>query len=491
MNASPLPFPGGLDYPESEPVQLDISAIVARGTRLRRNRLVTKAAAVAMVVGVVPAAITITRLELPAGQSARSAARVAGSGMAGPGSTGGYGKVANAPANPAAADPASGVRPAGSGNPDSGTTFGAKHGSASTASQTRRSRLRLTVKLPAGYGTVFNLAGNQAGGGAWLWSENSREVRLFRISPAGQLTSWPVAPLTGQLVTGTSAGFAVNAAGVAWLGLNRTLIMIDTKTGKVRSWTVPAPRRNPAARSYLPADRRQTTPPYITALGISPAGDQVAVAMDLASSVPELNVRTGRFSQIPLPSRDDEPLAAGFARTGTLGIGYQQVGAQPQSGVLLVPPAGPRIDAAVTESYGVEPYRATGLIVGTSLPELVSGTGQVRPLYRPVKEIDLNATAMSPAPLPGQRLATLLPQEILVFPDNAASIAKATARSAYYLLPVVKCGSGTQSPSGSRATAQCRMSFGQFSTDAAGDVWGATESSPPTVVRLLLPGASR
>ncbi len=545
MSTGPSPFVGDLNYPEPEPVRLDVGAIVARGTRMRRNRLVTKVSAIALLAGIVPAATAIVGADLT----------LAGSG---PAST-------NAPV--ASGRTAVGV-PRASGGLDHGVAFGPDYGSLNRPAsgqysgyqsapaqppQSHPARVKLAYRLPAGYQNLSGLVGSPAGG-VWFWGGTSR-ISLSYLSPAGQLRSWPVRKVTASLRTGAESGFAVTAAGVAWLGLNQTLIRINTRTGRVRTWPVPRPRLNSAARHYLPPHVKDV--PVISSLAVSQNGARVAVAMDNASGVPVLNVRTGRFGQLLLPGTADVPQAAGYAANGLLGIGYQHVGSPHSSGVLLVSRSHRELAAKVTESYGVAPYGSASLIVGTSLSDVVTSSGQVRPLYRPVRLIDLTGAAISPAPLPGGRLATVLAGQILVFPGHVRSEAAAAADSAYYLLPAAACptapsvpparpsralsvrasraepgrasraepgrasraepgrasraepgrasraepgraaGSASQtsapSPSSSSSAPpqRCRMDLTLFATDGAGNAWGVTQSGGRlTIVRLVLPGAT-
>ena len=46
-----------LDYEDAEPVELDIRQIVRRGSRLRRDRLITRSAVAVVVLGLVPLAV--------------------------------------------------------------------------------------------------------------------------------------------------------------------------------------------------------------------------------------------------------------------------------------------------------------------------------------------------------------------------------------------------------------------------------------------------
>jgi len=41
---------------------------------------------------------------------------------------------------------------------------------------------------------------------------------------------------------------------MAWLGINSTLTRLDSGSGAVRTWQIPAPADNPAAEFFLPEE---------------------------------------------------------------------------------------------------------------------------------------------------------------------------------------------------------------------------------------------
>jgi hypothetical protein len=432
--------PVDLGYADSEPVGLDVGAIMARGTRIRRRRLLTRVAAGAVAAVAVPA---VAFLAL-------------GPRVTGPEST--------------AASQGRAIARPGSGDVNSGTRSGLYHGTpvyggyGTVTGPVVSMRVGASVTLHGQYGPISTLAGDQGGDGVWFWDENAAEVRIFHLSSDGLLRSWPVGARTPALPSGSAAGFAVSARGVAWLGLRSTLIELDTATGNVRRWQIPAPRANQAA-DRLGRGRGGGAGDGVRAVAAGAAG-QVAVADMNASSVQVLDPATGHWRQVMLPLPSDEPLAVGFAPNGTLGIGYQQAGSPRVSGVLLDRAAGPAISRGVTESLGITAYGAGGFIVGVSRPEVVWASGLVLQLALPVALLD---TAGDPVPLawlPGDRIAGIVSGSILAFPAGAASDRRAQAEAVRYVPP--------------------RGLIIRFvATDAAGRLWVLAGSGQRTVDELV------
>jgi hypothetical protein len=408
--------PVDLGYPDSEPVGLDVAAIMTRGTRIRRRRQLTRAAAATVAVAVVPAIAFLAigpRFTGPESAPARSpiiGGPAAGTGKSAAGHGGSY------HGTPVFAGPGS----------VSGPNEDAPVGPAVST------RVAASATLPRQYGPITTLAGYQGGDGVWFWDENAAEVRIFHLSSDGHLRSWPAAARPPALTSGAADGFAVSAGGVAWLGFRSTLIELDTATGHVRRWLVPAPRPSQAADRYGPSSGRARG--GVRAVAAGPAS-QVAVADMNASSVQVLDSATGRWRQVMLPSPSDVPLAVGFAPNGTLGIGYRQAASPHVAGVLLDPSAGPAISRTVTDSQGITAYGAGGFIVGVSRPEVVSASGQVRQLVRPAALLDTVGDLVPLAWLPGNQIASIVSGSILAFPAAAASDRLAQAGAVRYVPP--------------------------------------------------------
>jgi hypothetical protein len=398
-----------LDYPEPEPIQLDIAAIIRRGTRRRRARRAVKAATVIAACGIVPAAVTTDMAVLTApGYSTAGRAPRAGSVRFGTNS------AEHGPNRGASA--AHGYSTAGTGG-----TINA--GAAGTSKVNPMVRLRTVARLPARYGVLRGLVGAQAGAGVWTWDTTADEVRLIQVRPDGARRFWLVPWPTSELAPSGPAGFAVSAGGVAWLGLNATLVRFDTVTDVVTSWAVPVPAPDGARGDHS-----------IRALALG-SGGRVAIVLDHYSGAMVLNQATGRFAEVALPNPDDHPISVGFARNGLLGIGFVAAGRAQRFGVLVVARSGRTRVAATTQPDAVSPYGPAGLLVGSIRPEVVSANGAVRPLVLPVPGLDLTGRPQSPVPLPDGRLVTFEPGSVLVYAAHARSTAAAIKRFARYSAP--------------------------------------------------------
>jgi hypothetical protein len=427
-----------LDYPEPEPIQLDIGAIIRRGTRRRRARRAVKAATVIAACGIVPAAVTTDMAVLTApGYSTAGLAPRAGSVKLG--------------TNSAEHGPNRGASAAHSyANAGAGATINA--GAAGTSNGYPTVRLRTVASLPARYGVLRGLVGDQAGAGVWTWDATADKVRLIHVRPDGALRFWLVPWPTSELAPRGPAGFAVSAGGVAWLGLNATLVRFDTVTDAVTSWAVPV--ADGASGDHA-----------IRALALGP-GARVAIVLDHYSGAMVLNQATGRFAEVALPNPADRPISVGVARNGLLGIGFLAVGRAQRFGVLLVTRSGRTRVAATTEPDAVSPYGPAGLLVGSIRPEVVSANGAVRPLDLPVPRLDLTGRPQPPVPLPDGRLVTFEPGSVLVYAAHARSTAAAIKRFARY-----------SAPSG----------FYGGTTDLAGHLWALLSGHPRTIVLMTAP----
>jgi len=186
---TPAGWPSYLEYGDAEQVRLNVVAIIAEGARVRRKRRLAKAAAAALVCGIVPAAVIIATTRAASDTTVAAGAVKAGA-----------------------------------------TRFSTERFGINLV----QSSVRTSVRLPHRYQRVSSLVGDLARPGVWFWGATSSRISLFHLNRNGALKTWPVLPLTGRPRTGSASGFAVTATGVAWLGLNSTLIRIETRTGQVR-----------------------------------------------------------------------------------------------------------------------------------------------------------------------------------------------------------------------------------------------------------------
>lgn len=430
MNLLPgTSWPSYLNYTDTEQVQLNLPEIIAQGARLRRKRRLAKAAAAALVCGLVPAAVVIEGSTLASDHAGTQQAA-------------------------------------------------ARAGSYRLGIDLRQSSVLAAVRLPRRYHRVSSLVGDQSRPGVWFWGTAASRISLFHLNRNGALTTWPVLPLTSRLRTGSASGFAVTATGIAWLGLKSTLIMVNTRTGQVRSWTIPAPRSGGPG------------PTAVEALAAG-ADRQIAVAMSHSSAVEVFSQRTGRFTEVRLPAADDQPRSIAFARNGTLGISFTKAGVQGQAGVFLLPRTGPLFVSAVDDATGITPYGGTSLIVGVARPDLVHSDGTVTRLVGPGDLANLEVATSAPAQLPDNKLSSVVGPGYLSYPAGAASVSAAKTSSVLYLAAPNSCGTVNVKLPGSAATqptepaqSSCPWPFRLLTSDSAGDVWVVPAASKRTVELL-------
>ena len=427
---NPLPgtnWPGYLSYSDSEQVQLNLPGIITEGTRLRRKRRLAKVAAAALVCGIVPTTVIIE--------------------TTGPGGA-----------------PTVAARQ----NPQRVSTY-------RFGIDMRQSSVRTAVSLPHRYRRVSSLVGDLTRPGVWFWGTTASRISLFHLSRNDTLKTWPVLPLSSRLRTGSASGFTVTATGVAWLGLNSTLIRIETRTGQVRSWAIPAPRSTGTGR------------PAVEAIAANADG-QIAVAMSHSSAVQLFSQRSDRFTEVTLPATTDQPRSIAFARNGTLGVSFTESG---RAGVYLLPRTGPLFVAAVDDPIGVTPYGSSSLIVGVASPDLVSSTGIVTQLVGPGDLANLDVATSAPAQLPNNKLSTVVGAGYLSYPVGAQSVTAAKTSSVLYLAAPNSCGTVTVKLPGSAATqptepapSSCPWPFRLLTSDSTGGVWVVPAASRRTVELL-------
>lgn len=472
-----------LHYLEAEQVQLDVTAIIARGTRLRRKRLLVRGIAIALVCAAVPGILIIVKADPPATRPVIAGPRV--QGFAGLRQyTSENGPARGEPANGTSADNDVHVPTAGHIKVPA-TMYG---GIAAPVRTPRKAAevppsstpspslaqvvVRQTTTLPGQYGPLLAITGASGGSGVWF-TAIAAQLTLFRLSVTGALSSWLVPAPPSSTGATTAVGLAVTPAGVAWVGVGSTLIRLDTKTTQVSSWHIPVPQPN-----SLASQRSRSAPERTTAtisLAVSPDG-QVALAMPMSSSVQVLDPRSGTFQQIRLPNAADQPLAVGYARNGVLGIGYRYAAGTHPAGVLLVSRTGGEKSVGVAQPSAVAPYGASELLVGVTELSVISSSGGVRPLVLPSGAPDFANVMTPPASLPGDRLGIVMDTAVLTFPAAAASSAIATGQSELWVTPPWNCSPHRACPAGYRLLA----------TDLTGDIWVVPAAEQRTIELVSL-----
>jgi hypothetical protein len=452
MNPAPGTSWPDLHYIDDEQVELDVSAIIARGTRLRRQRLITKIAVAAVVVAVAPVAVVV---------HARTSVTSAHEPMAGVAQGHGVksGQATSGTFAPAAGGPAWAV-PYKSANAPAASDFGDARSHLMFSFE--RAVVRHATTLQHGYGPVLAVAGARAGSGLWF-TAMSAQLTLFHLSTAGALKSWPLPMPAVSVRANGGTGLAVTAAGLAWIGVGSTLVSIDTRTSKVSTWQVPA--QPPPVADTSMAD----------SVAVSPDG-RVAVVTSHSRAVRVLDPRAWTFRQVRLPSAADQPLVVGYARDGTLAIGYRRRG-QPHAGsVLLVDRKGAERSIAVPQPAAVAAYGTSGLLVGVTERRVVWARGHPRALALPVNSPDIASVTTAPVPLPGDRLGIATNSVILTFPARTASSPVVTTQSELWITPPQRC----------RARQSCPAGYQLLATDSDGNLWVVPRAHPRTVELVSL-----
>jgi hypothetical protein len=177
---------------------------------------------------------------------------------------------------------------------------------------------------PEGFDQPATLVGDPTGSGAYFLAESRTDARVFHWD--GQnLTSWSVGdPSTDtDLVTGIQNSIAAGSDGTVWVGVNNTLIELNTATGKSSMTTMPAATDSAAAEKLRPADIQGYHP--IIGLAVAPNGD-LAVIRDAALDVQVRDHTSGKFGQV-VASSSTEPASIAYDQSGTLAIDSYVVGA--------------------------------------------------------------------------------------------------------------------------------------------------------------------
>ncbi len=465
MNPCPGTSWPDLHYVETEQVQLDVAAIIARGTRLRRKRLIGKVTAVAVVAAIAPTAVVMDMHPPVPSTLIAGPAQVYGPRQPyqpyQP--SNGHG-VMNVPDHVRAAGPAGQVQPPrATAKQVSNPVAGDFNDNLTNAPP--QAPVLLASTLSSRYGSMLAIAGARAGSGVWF-AATAAQLTIFRLSVTGAMRSWSLPVPASSVRPGTNVGLAVTATGVAWLGVASTLFRLDTKTAQVSSWPIPVTALSStvtttAARSvrFAAAQPGSAHPLGGDSLAVSPDG-HVAVVLPRSTSVQVLNPRNGTFRQIHLLQPTDQPLAVGYAGNGTLGIAFTQLGQRPAGGVLLVTQSGAELTVPVLQPTAVAAYGRSDLLVGVTKLQVVSAQGATRPLLLPA-DTDFAGVLTQPAPLPGKRLGIALDTAILTFPATAESVQVATAQSQLWLAPQPPC----------RSRRDCPAGYQLMTTDAAGDMW--------------------
>lgn len=472
-----------LHYAETEQVEFNVREIIARGTRLRRRRLITRVAA-AVVLGIAPVVVVVNKATSVAPIHPITAHALRN----GPRLLPVLGTRTGPPEPAHVKAPAAQPVPGAGGQvkrPVFGTYNGPMADQAAAAPDDSgyagddlllslaQASVRRAVTLSRKYGPLLAMAGARGSSGIWF-TATAAQLTLFHMSMAGALRSWSLPAAASSVSAGAGVGLAVTTAGLAWVGVGSTLVSVNTKNSQVSTWQVPVGQASGARGDA--GGHKSAWPGYSLAdsVAVSPGG-QVAVATPHSSSVQVLDPRDGTFRPVRLPDAADQPLAVGYARDGTLGVGYRQLGRPDSGAVLLVSPAGKERSTPVAQPTAVTAYGTSAVLVGVTKLVVVSSRGQ-RPLLLPADSPDFAGVTTPPAPLPGGRLGIAMDTAILTFPATATSATIATKQSELWVTKSPRC----------RPHHRCPAGYQLVATDEAGDMWVVPKADRRTVELVSL-----
>lgn len=372
--------------------------------------------------------------------------------------------------------------PAGTGSSGSGTQVA--------------SFLTAVHSVPAGYSPIQAIAGDPNTSGVWFWDYNRSADAVFYDSPRGALKSWNVLSGSSYQAEQAKSGLAVGPDGYVWLGINSTLAELNPLSGKVRTWHIPAPRPNPSAARFLPADLRGVR--AVQALAAGP-GHEIAIAMSNSSSVEIFNRTSHVFRTINLPSTSILPIAVDYSSDGTLAIGGSDIARGGLADdVFLLTPTGSKTATVLRwpgSAWEIAPFTPSAFLVGAIHPDIVTASGAVTPVRSPGT---LVGSAAAPAPilaLPDDLLAGISASGITEFPRGAPSAAVATSSSTT-LAGHASCSAAAPSlvmPHGREAVSSTRSAchvapYQLVTADAAGYLWVVLPTGNGDRVAMLSKG---
>jgi hypothetical protein len=285
------------------------------------------------------------------------------------------------------------------------------------------------------------------------------------------------------------SGLAVTSAGTVWLGINATLTRLDPSTGAVQTWRIPAPGDNPAAESFRPPEVQGLY--LVEAIAASPDGSQIAIAMDLSSSVELFDPAAGTFTQIAMPAASDTPQSLAYAPGGTLGVGLANYQTHRWDTAVVVRPgttSAPK-PIPVPDSRSITTYDTSGFIVGAADPSLLTTTGTVTPITAPAAAAGAYTPDSGHAiiALPNGVLGIIGKGGVFEYPGNATTVAAATAGSVTLQLPGVQCpvpistnGSPPTTPTG-----PCHPGPSVIAVDGAGGIWVVPNTTNENVEQIV------
>jgi hypothetical protein len=275
----------------------------------------------------------------------------------------------------------------------SGSPGSVSNPSASTRAVTLAKLTFGAAPLPVGFDQPTTLTGDSLGVGVYFLAESPTDARVFHWD--GQaLRSWSIGdPAQDRdLVSGIQNSIAAGRDATVWVGLNNTLIALDTSTGEVKTMVIPALTASNAADDLRPTNLRGWHP--ILALALAPGGD-LAVIRGAALDVTVRDHASGKFAQVPVSS-STQPASIAYDQSGTLAVSSYAVSATKadlSAGTLqLLRPGANAMTAPASTSGGTVMARPNGgFILVSSLPAFTAITVSADGVQTPQRPIQATA----------------------------------------------------------------------------------------------------
>ncbi len=179
---------------------------------------------------------------------------------------------------------------------------------------------RAVIVPPSGYGTIQTIAAPGDAAGAWAWSASATDSRVWHVDGAGKSGSWSLG--SDAEVRAPASQPAMAACGdQAWLGVNHTLIHLDSASGVVARFRLPETSPIAAVDAYRPPSLQGVA--AIDAVACD--GTHVAVAVSDATTGLVFDPGTKQFTTVALPD-GYEAVSVALAANGRVAFGARGYG---------------------------------------------------------------------------------------------------------------------------------------------------------------------
>jgi hypothetical protein len=242
------------------------------------------------------------------------------------------------------------------------------------------------LSLSGGDLDPIDLTPDPAGDGVWFLGATAAGTASIYRWNGSKLTTYVLGNPAGdpQFTFGIQVGLAITSSEQPWVGINSTLLTVNTVTRATRTVSLPAPCTNPAIESpQLSAAQKVQD---IQSLAINPDG-VIAIVRSGANCVQIYDQGTNTFRTIALPP-NHEPQQVAYDSSGELAVATTVLNS-PQSGtsgvdndVDLVSTSGKVASVSVGSVAVVSVASpATGFVTagGQNEVDFLSDTGRITP----------------------------------------------------------------------------------------------------------------